>query len=394
MFDKRKTLKYISIVALTGAVGYFAVKKVVNKGLKKLENLSANLEKDLQQSLQKERVRKAEIDRLKQDPSVVLKNFLSLLNKEIKKLTDPKEITSELRDLRTKSKDVQEQELCWEKLKLISLSRLFTSFYALSVLHSLIWVQQHIVSRNELDDKDAVSKEEKEKVFVSALEYFLDDGLVKLESDVQGSLEKVSKSWKMGSDQKIYVEEIIDLVYALRGAFEPGSKGTHANTFFRSSFFCRYAIRDPAGLDQIVDFQSENPALEEILDMVECPLFDSVTSTSLDLLFDHLVKNLVRFKPYSFLQTDKRDKTGSLVLTKVIVSLMKEVSEDVLKEGENGYIEAMQKSTKTEVSQLFANEVFAVGEEPMPSIPGMDQMLQMLGGDDEVMKMFQTLAET
>jgi len=156
----RNKLIGLSIFAGVSIGAYYYIKSVVSDGINQVHNQIV----DLQRKVADRSLKENEINRLKDECSRSILSFIKPLHKQISKITDPREITErlkEFRDKRGKEADArldEEMEKLWTQLKVVSISRLISSIYALAILDVMLRVQQYVIGRFVVEEITEESK--------------------------------------------------------------------------------------------------------------------------------------------------------------------------------------------------------------------------------------------
>jgi len=229
-FIARHKKKFIAL-ALTGCLGaaaYFYFKKLVRDSLAQLTE---------QRNKLKLRQRKeAELVRLKDECKATILTFLPPLRRQLNRLTDPRPVTVQLKELRARQKtrgrdqwSKEEDALMdrlWEDLKILSLARLVASVYSLTLLDLLLRVQLHVAARVDLDEgQELVNQKVREQFMFKATDFFVGKGLNTLLERVTLGIRKATSAWAMGTDATVTRAEIIDMVNAIRREIEDDTSG-------------------------------------------------------------------------------------------------------------------------------------------------------------------------
>ena len=269
-FVVRHKRKFIAL-AVVGAVGtagaYYAKKTMFNFLEQQMKEAVKGLEE-----MKENQTRETELNKLRAECSDMVIEFLPPLRKELNRLTDPKAVTLKLKDLRKRISqsgraptEAEEAEMhrLWEELKVLSITRLIASIYALALLDLLLRVQSHVVTRNYVDEMselrkarsaalreraverqraspapqdveaataameadeeglpplrpERITEDLREKYMFTSTHHLQFQGLSKLVERVREGCRRATKDWHMGTDAQVSRQEIIDMVNRIR----------------------------------------------------------------------------------------------------------------------------------------------------------------------------------
>jgi len=307
-FIARHKKKFIALV-LTGALGagaYWYFKKLLKDSLVQLQQQRTKL---------KVRQRKeAELARLQDECQTTILTFLPPLRRQLNRLTDPRPVTMQLKELRAKQKqrardqwskdDEALMDRLWEDLKILSLARLAASVYSLTLMDLLLRVQLHVAARVDIEEgSEIVNQQVREQFMLKAVDFFVGKGLNTLLERVTSGIRQATKVWAMGTEATVTRAEIMDMVNNIRKEVEDagGSNGATAGLSRNAHAWFLKCIIQPdealaraksdAGLSG-VHATGLKAMLDETMDLLESPHFAQVLELALSRIFTVLLDEL------------------------------------------------------------------------------------------------------
>lgn len=440
----RNKLIGLSIFAGVSIGAYYYIKSVVSDGINQVHNQIV----DLQRKVADRSLKENEINRLKDECSRSILSFIKPLHKQISKITDPREITErlkEFRDKRGKEADArldEEMEKLWTQLKVVSISRLISSIYALAILDVMLRVQQYVIGRFVVEEITEESKlrtdnskkngenngnineqelppsnlapkkftsQMRERYMIRSTEYFISHSIPKLIDWVNKGVEKATEQWKVGSP--LTRSNIIDLILSIRSEIEghdlksileltqDGTAKEKEKKLFQLNQKTHEIIlgfiiqpddiinNGENGLkeDEIDREQIEllKRMINESMDVLETPYFAVALEDGLNVVFDGVIADL-KTHPFEPRKQASEGAPEEFVLAKVLVG-MKSIAKDVLASNEeevaggNHYVRELE---NLQSMDLLARVIFGVDSQS-----NSDLGLGDLGLGEEEMKM-------
>lgn len=127
-FISRHKGKLIALgtVTVVGIGAYYYAKRMLSEGLNQLQDQM----EEMQRKMVDRQLKETEIQRLKNECSVAILSFIRPLHKQLSNLTDPREITEKLKEIRQSREKgkldpekEKEMDQLWEDLKVISICK-------------------------------------------------------------------------------------------------------------------------------------------------------------------------------------------------------------------------------------------------------------------------------
>jgi len=444
----RRKLIALGSVCAVGAAGYYYAKRLIQDGMRQVEELGRSMQERMLESQNRE----SELNRLRSECASIVRDFVTPLQNNVKRGTEFRNVTDELRELRarTRSREPTESENqrldeLWEELKVMSLSRLIVGIYALAMLNALLRVQLHVLGRYAFEEgarrrraaaaasagtlaeevvdgqesKELVTPRLREALLIAGSQHMLNsnESMQFLVQRCSDCIRSATAQWRMGTDMTVDRREIIDCVDRIRGKVE-GTQSAEQQGLSLSQEVLHWIRMCLIPEEEEVLFSADRELdedqngllremLEETLDMLDSPNFAYSIERSFDELFSVLGNDI---RQMSFETTTAGQE--SFYLTKVVVNLKSHASV-VLGEDHAGspdernkYEEALD---NVEAVDSLCTAIFNQGVEDMDDpltelglgaddfgqLAGLLGGLQGAGGDadeEEMMRLFANLA--
>ncbi len=457
-FLSRHRNKFIALTAFAAvSVGaYYYIKRVVSDGINQVHDQIVDLQRKVADRAMKEN----EINRLKDECSRAILSFIKPLHKQVSKLTDPRETTEnlkEMRERRGKENDPKLDEMMdglWVQLKVISISRLVSSAYALAILDVMLRVQQYVIDRHVIEEISEASKAQlesnksngngnennananeqlsaivpkkftpqmRERYMIRSTEYFISHSVPKLVEWVNQGVEKATENWKIGSPLKR--SDIVNMLLSIRCDIEGHDnaavleqtvfgkpKQSEVKMFQLNRATHEKILEFIIQPDDIINNASDNgestsedtldkeqiellkDMINESMDVMETPYFAVALEDALNVVFNNAIDDL---KTHAFETRKPVAETNGVeefVLAKVLVG-MKNIAKDILASNEEevaGGNHSVREMEKLPSIDLIARVIF--GLDPQG---GNDLGLGDLGlGEEEMRMVTQLLGST
>jgi hypothetical protein len=367
-----------------------------------------NMKQQLEESLKKHQIsmqKQRDLERLRMECSDTMTNdFMAPLRKELHKLTDPRQVTMQLKDLRGKAKkgekvDENEMDQLWEDLKVFSITRLVGSVYALVLMDLLVRIQVHIANKAAFDNNNTtaitttttttstdqpINLQIRQGFMLKATDFFVHQGGLKTLLDrVSAGVRVATKKWNMGSEAKVSRTEILEMIRAIRMEIEQNSGNDNGISQSTHQWFLSCLIQPDDTLANVkkVAGSSIGQLLDETMDWLESPHFIAALEEALGVVFSALLDELAS-RQFEVSNTLNSKKTGSdnisattttttststeerFVLAKVIVSMN---ASDVLTSTSNVTTSNNEKSSTSEDKNEPVMELTVSGQTLIPT---------------------------
>ena len=413
-FVNRHWRKLLFLASSVGAVGfgYYYIRRLLKDGMKQVEQFG----KEMELSLLRQKQKQAELNRISSEVKSLAVSFLGPLEQAIKRHTDPKEVTERLKKYRKMSvsgegeddaESIKKMKDLWEQLKLISLSRLFGLLYGIPVVFIALQVQLLIVSREAFDinfpqpnknQKEAsksrkkvssISKDQRQLFLQLCTTHFLsEEAIEEFLTAIKSVTSSVTQDWLMGTDQKITQKEIIKKLSQIHSSllehFINSSKDWFRSLVYADTETNLTLLRKDQ--DRVV-----SDLLDEWLDLMESPMVEQCAVESFETMFNVLSKSLSQGK-YTFGQRKtESNSNNAYLLTRVIVSFLKEASSDVVLVGDNETNEYLDNLYSLQSRENLTRQIFLEEDEDENPLGGLGAGLSSLGLSNEDFKAFESL---
>jgi peroxin-3 len=252
------------------------------------------------------RIRRQRLDRCRLEVLQAMLDFLPTLRRSIESLTDISIDTKALKELRNKEceeKRRKEKEL-WNSIKTKTLTRLISTAYGHTMLFLILTTQVHLMSgklfqeqqqlqnfsgMDDTDDKCLPTVQESNRfVLTETYEYFLRDGLHRLVTGVERSVQSVVHDWDVTDASMLHVSKEMlekgmeDIRQHLEGESAQCTYRRHGS-MFRLVLPREGSMMHTGGMGSI-----SQDILDETFDIFESPVFEDAQKDCLSATFDIL----------------------------------------------------------------------------------------------------------
>ena len=261
------------------------------------------------QSQQQWRLRRARLERCRNEIATALKDFLPSLRRSIELATDTSEETKALKMLRADKlngimpKEYQERDL-WDTVKVQSFTRMITTAYAHAILFLVLTVQVNLLGGRLFDEQmrnhessqslgdDSVAsdrmssyQESHRLVLTRTYEYFFQRGIASLVQTVERAVSDVLADWDVTDPSSLHTSRDIldDAISKIRDAVE-GRNGRRRSRRPRSMI--RFLLPPEPCLDAPVADELAQSILDETWDLMESPVLEDAQRDCLNVTFD------------------------------------------------------------------------------------------------------------
>ncbi|CAI0541594.1 unnamed protein product [Linum tenue] len=297
--------------------------------------------------------------------TATLPHSISYLNSRITEELDHSFITEALQKGKSQPTALTTAEKLelWDKLKIISFTRMVASLWAVTLLSLYIRVQVNILGRHLYidiarnlessfmsDDADLIDRDDQQK-YLAGSDYLPHSGLLVLADDIQTAVTEVlqGKKLKDSFDATAVRETVIKITDKFISTMSPGRWVDYLMP--EDSRLHEQALMVSGGSDMFPsDLTKFDHLMLETREVILSPEFGRVVEVSLKELVDALVEDLKT-------QTTEGTLTSGLPLVKLLPRVA-QMSSSLLKEpSENRYIQIIQKSPEVELffTLLYAN---------------------------------------
>ncbi|CAI0398489.1 unnamed protein product [Linum tenue] len=344
------------ILVSAGVVGTgYCLYKVYNTYKKQLADLERHLAAERENDELVKAQMQAHFENIQRiADTATLPHSISYLDSRIAELLDHSFITEALQKGKgqTTALTTAEKLELWDKLKIMSFTRMVTSLWAVTLLSLYIRVQVNILGRHLYidiarglensfmsEDSDLIDRDDQQN-FLAASDYLPHSGLLVLANDIQTAVTEVlkGKQLKDSFDKTALRETVMQIT----------------DKFISTGSPCRcvdYLMPEDSTLHkQAMMLTKFDHLMMETREVILSPEFGKVVEVSLKELIDALVEDLET-------QTTEGTLTSGLPLVKLLPRVA-QVGSSLLKEpSENRYIQIIQKSPEVELffTLLYAN---------------------------------------
>lgn len=331
-------------------------------------------------SQQQWRLRRARLERCRDETATALKDFLPSMRKAIEVETDTAAETKLLKKLRADKlngimpREHEEREL-WDTIKVQAFTRMISTAYAHTILFLVLTTQvsllggrlfeeqmQNHASSQSLGDDSVASdrmgsyRESHRLVLTRTYEYFFQRGIASLVQTVDRAVSDVLQDWDVTdpSSMNTSYEMMEDAILKIRDAVE-GRNGRRRSRRPRSMI--RFLLPPEPGLDAPVTDELAQSILDETWDLMESPILEDAQRDSLNVTFD-----LMRDQGWAtiFVNTDAPQHASSPYTTKPLASVITQ-----LKHTSNSFYKAPQSLMMTPRPMV---NIYVSSMERLPSV--------------------------
>lgn len=255
------------------------------------------------------RLRRARLERCRDETTTALKDFLPTLRRAIEGETDTTTETKLLKKLRADKangilpKEHQERDL-WDSIKIQAFTRMISTAYAHTILYLVLTTQVNLLGGRLFDEQmanhassqslgdDSVASDRMGSyqashrlVLTRTYEYFFQRGIATLVKTVERAVGDVLADWDVTDPASMHTsrEMVEEAVSKIRDAVE-GRNGRRRSRRPRSMI--RFLLPPETGLEAPVPDELAQTILDETWDLMECPVLEDAQRDCLDITFD------------------------------------------------------------------------------------------------------------
>jgi peroxin-3 len=260
-------------------------------------------------SQQQWRLRRARLERCRDETATALKDFLPSLRRAIEQETDTSAETKLLKKLRADKlngilpKEYEERDL-WDTIKVQAFTRMISTAYAHTILFLVLTTQVNLLggrlfqeqmhnhaSSQSLGDDSVASdrmgsyQESHRLVLTRTYEYFFQRGIASLVQTVERAVSDVLADWDVTDPSSMNTSRdmVDDSISKIRDAVE-GRSGRRRSRRPRSMI--RFLLPPEPSLDAPVPDELAQSILDETWDLMESPVLDDAQRDCLSVTFD------------------------------------------------------------------------------------------------------------
>ena len=289
------------------------------------------------------RLRRARLERCRDETATALKDFLPTLRRAIEQATDTSDETKALKRLRADklqgilpNNEHEERDL-WDTIKVQAFTRMVATAYAHSILFLVLTVQVNLLGGRLFDEQmrnqastrsmgdDSVASDRMGSyqashrlVLTRTYEYFFQRGIASLVQTVERAVSDVLEEWNVTDPASMHTsrEMMEKALVQIRDAVEGRSARRRSR---RPRSMIRFLLPPDAGLDAPVPDELAQAILDETWDLMESPVLEDAQRDCLDVTFD-----MMRDQGWSniFLDTDAPQRASSTWTTKPLASVI------------------------------------------------------------------------
>jgi peroxin-3 len=287
------------------------------------------------------RLRRARLERCRDEAATALKDFLPTLRRTIEQATDTSAETKALKKLRADKlsgllpKEYQERDL-WDAVKVLAFTRMVSTAYAHSIIFLVLTVQVNLLGgrlfheqmRNQASNRslgdDSVASDRMlsyqashRLVLTKTYDYFFQRGIASLVQTVERAVSDVLSDWDVTDPSSMHTSRDMmeQALVKIRDTIE-GRTGRRRSRRPRSMM--RFLL--PPEPDAHVPDELAQAILDETWDLMESPVLEDAQRDCLNVTFDTM-----RDKCWGnlFLNTDApQHASSSLLTTKPLASVI------------------------------------------------------------------------
>jgi hypothetical protein len=325
------------------------------------------------------RLRRARLERCRDEVATALKDFLPTLRRTIEQATDTSAETKALKKLRADKlsgilpKENQERDL-WDAIKVSAFTRMVSTAYAHSILLLVLTVQVNLLggrlfheqmqnheSNRSLGD-DSVASDRMSSyqashrlVLTKTYDYFFQRGIASLVQTVERAVSDILSDWDVTDPSSMHMSRDMmeEALVKIRDTME-GHTGRRRSRRPRS-LMMRFLL--PPEPDAHVLDELAQAILDETWDLIESPVLEDAQRDCLNVTCD-----LMRDKYWGtlFLNTDSPHHASSVLTTRPLAGVITQ-----LKHTSNSFYEAPK--TLVITPRPTAN-IYATALEGLPSV--------------------------
>jgi peroxin-3 len=255
------------------------------------------------------RLRRARLERCRDEAATALKDFLPTLQRAVEQATDSMAETKALKKLRADKlsgilpKDHEERDL-WDAVKVQSFTRMVSTAYAHSILFLVLTVQVNLLGgrlfheqmRNQASNRslgdDSVASDRMSSyqtshrlVLTRTYEHFFQRGIASLVQTVERAVSDVLRDWDVTNPSSMHTSR--DMMEKALSQIRDVIEGrTAQRRSRRPRSMIRFLLPPEPGLDAHTPNELAQAILDETWDLMESPVVEDAQRDCLNVTFD------------------------------------------------------------------------------------------------------------